>query len=1697
MIGVRKMSPSGHEYLTGSVACGDRELDLGESLSDYYTAHGYPSGQWFGRGAAELGMDGEVTAAQMNALFGEGRHPDADRIEAELIAAGTSPEEALAATKLGRRFPQHSEIDALRSRVIDAYKAHNLEHDRPVGAPIDEATRARIRHDVQAQAYSDAHDGAQPSDSELKKWLVEQKQKMKNATSGYELVFAPPKSVSVAWALSDEATHEQIVDLHRQAVRDTLQYFEDNVAHTRKGAGGYAQYDVQGMTAACFEHWDSRAGDPHLHTHVPISAKVQGPDGTWTSLDGRTVLAAAVTTSEFYNSRLRDLFRQHGASWSEKPSGGIDLKRPVWELNGIPAELLSGFSQRASAVEQERARAIVEFRGTHGREPSPKDILEIGRRAQYGTRAAKQAPRTLNQHLQRWRGQALEMVDDGLVANLGQRVFGGKPEAVAEVDVTDLAARTVATVSDHHSHFNIWNLEAEAHRQSAHLRVPDNTRSQVVSQIVDAVLHDPDTVGLQAPSLVDEPAELRRSNGESVLVEHNAQRFTTHRTLREESALAAWGRRHDGTRITDTAVQQALQGTTLNDGQARAVREFATSGRRVQLLYAPAGAGKTTTMRVFADAWRAEAGNVYAFGPSARAAQELGNSLGARPHTLHQVTTAQKFAVAERAFPFARGDVLIVDEAAMAGTHTLHDVIRYALNKGADVRLVGDDRQLTAVEAGGAVRWFAHRNGALRLKEVVRFADPEQAKASLKLHAADPEGLDYYFDRGWVHEGSRETMRDAAHRAWRADLDAGRPSLLIVPANDDVTALNHQARQLRLQRGDVDQAGCTVQLHDGTQASTGDLVVTRSNDRLTTLFGGKDFVKNGDTWTVRAVTRTGGLTLRHHDSRGTVTLPAHYVAEHVELAYATTGNRSQGMSIHGNSHNLVTHGLSREQLYTQMTRAEYGNHTYVETRQHTIDSHQETPPETTGRGVLEAALRRSSAETSATEELRASLQRAESLRTLVGHHDFVAHLHTDNRIESVLTDHAPHLLDLPAAPALRQTVRTAEDLGWQPEHLIPTALNQGPLTDTDDPAGVLQWRIAQHLLHDTPPPRLASPTQQQINQWRSIVEHHDPTADVEQPTWDQVWKLAAAGVDEGLNGETAVTTGAQHLAQRPAADPMDAHRYTAETVAAALAEQRANGEGWNPVLPWMARPEHRTLSTDMSDYLQRLETAIQARHTELRAQVTADPPAWTAALGPRPDDRDAAERWDTLAGLAAAYRDTYDITSNDPAHPLGPQPEGHGLRARAYADLIGQWEPPAEHTSAEPLSSAQEDALERLRTDVDVDELLSTFAEPLHHHATESLSVLVAQHRDVSRQLLDHVAHQALSEHAPHALGQPAEPALLATLRRAEAHGWQPDRLIARAATTSGHDHSTDPAAVLRWRIESHLADHQPPARVAEPTPHQLDRWQAIVTQHAPHTEITDDWQLVWRHAAASAAEGLNTDAALTSAAHQLAQRPTHDPMDAHRYTAQTLVNHLAHQRDTRTSQHPALPWVTSPHRTLHTAQPELGDRLDELTTAIHTRLTELRDHLAADPPEWASTLGPRPQGSAAAESWDALVGLAAAYRETYRIHTTNPNVPLGPEPSGPTAKADAWRDLTEKWSTIMTNPNQHFQRDDTLERIEALRDQILESHEDHHDENTEQRADYRDDDLARRASEHQHDDEHYGHDDHELDQGSGSHMGL
>ncbi|WP_435271324.1 MobF family relaxase [Streptomyces sp. 1222.5] len=95
-----------YRYFFRETVVGDGRRPARTPLRAAQEQAGVPAGRWMGRGLAALGLapGEEVTEAQLRNLFGErGRHPHADQIEADRLAAGDSPKKAFKAGALGRR----------------------------------------------------------------------------------------------------------------------------------------------------------------------------------------------------------------------------------------------------------------------------------------------------------------------------------------------------------------------------------------------------------------------------------------------------------------------------------------------------------------------------------------------------------------------------------------------------------------------------------------------------------------------------------------------------------------------------------------------------------------------------------------------------------------------------------------------------------------------------------------------------------------------------------------------------------------------------------------------------------------------------------------------------------------------------------------------------------------------------------------------------------------------------------------------------------------------------------------------------------------------------------------------------------------------------------------------------------------------------------------------------------------------------------------------------------------------------------------------------------------------------------------------------------------------------------------------------------------------------------------------------------
>jgi DNA primase catalytic core len=1110
---------SGYDYLTRQVAAMDATDKGHTGLASYYTEKGETPGVWVGsgigvgdEGVAGLEAGAVVTADHMQSLFGSGHHPLATQRTKELDlrigrdeADRPTDEDYKTAVRLGTPYKVYdNDISPFRIAVAKRFSEWNEAAGHPGDYPVPAPERARIRTEVGREFFRPEH-GREPADArELAATIAKHSRPKTNAVAGYDLTFSPVKSVSVLWAISDPKTAAVIERAHQAAIKDALDFLESKALFTRRGTNGVRQVDVRGLVACAFTHRDSRAGDPDLHTHVAVANKVQTRDGKWLAIDGRPLHKAVVSASETYNTALeRHLIGALGVRFEERPNEDA-RKRPVREVVGLDPELNRRFSKRRINVEDRRKVLAAAFQATHGRPPTPVETIQLSQQATLETREAKHEPRSLAEQRGAWNREAVEVL--GTPQRVKQMVHGALNPKGAARSLADSAwfakttDRIVAKMECSRSTWQYWHVYAEAQRQVRAANVPTIQVSQVVDLLVSDVL-DGHSVSMARPwDTISEPVQLRRADGSSVYTQAGADLFTSSKVLAAEQRLVDAADRHDGYAVEASSVDLALlestaNGITLNAGQATLVREMATSGARLQLAIAPAGSGKTTAMRALASAWSDGGGTIIGLAPSAAAADALRSQIDTQTDTLAKLThSLEQARQTGAAMPgwvagIDSSTLVVIDEAGMADTLSLDAAVSYILERGGSVRLIGDDQQLSAIGAGGVLRDIRATHGALQLTELVRFKDPAEGAASLALREGKSEALGFYLDRDRVHVGDLATMTEEVFAAWQADRAAGLDSIMLAPTRDLVSELNQQARAHRLDGIDpagVASSGPVRRLADGNEASIGELIITRENDRRLRT-SATDWVKNGDRWTVLEIHDGGDLSVQHTQHGRTVRLPSDYVAKATELGYACTVHTAQGVTA-DTMHGLATGTESRQQLYTMMTRGAHANHVYLgvvgDGDPHSV-IHPTLVRPLTPTDILESMLARDGAQRSATGQVRVQADPATRLgeasqryldSLYVAAEDLLRHETTTgaeqsdgatvnpaanvvDALDTAVKTLAPGLSDEAAWPTLRAHLLLLGAAGENPVEALQAAAGDRELESARDRAAVLDWRL--------------------------------------------------------------------------------------------------------------------------------------------------------------------------------------------------------------------------------------------------------------------------------------------------------------------------------------------------------------------------------------------------------------------------------------------------------------------------------------------------------------------------------------------------------------------------------------------------------------------------------------------------------------
>jgi hypothetical protein len=833
-------------------------------------------------------------------------------------------------------------------------------------------------------------------------------------------------------------------------------------------------------------------------------------DGKWRTLDSKAIFKATTTLSELHQGVLSDLLTAKlGLGWEAR--GRRHSSKPRYEITGVAESLMAEFSRRSEQIAEHSELLRAEFKAAHGRSATAVEDMKLHAVATIATRPDK-TKHSLAELTETWRERAASHIasDEQIawVSSLKDRndlpLLGR--EDLGEAILADTAHAVVTTVAEHHSTYGRQNLLAEAHRMLHGVRfaTPDD-RVAVAEHIAELAIAR--SVMLSPPPLHHTPERYVRPDGSSRLHPESRIVYTTEVLLDAEARLLEAARKLGAPRVSVATVAEVTEANLpgrdykLSIDQALAVEKIATSGRVLEVLLGPAGAGKSTAMAGLRAVWEQThgPGSVIGLAPSAAAAQVLGDELGIETENtakwltewrrIPELTARRErlaLNLARHAYPrspsvarlrarladtdkaiderrLKQGQLVMVDEASLAGTFSLDELVSAATTAGSKILLLGDHAQMSSVEAGGAFSLLVKDRGDLapELTDIRRFNSEWEKAASIALRAGNTSAIDVYEAHNRVTSGDRASLLDAVYAAWKADVQAGKASLMIAGDTATVTELNRRARTARVAEGTVAEHGLVIA--NGERAGVGDEIVTRQNNRLLTT--GKSWVKNGDRFVVAATNADGTMAV-HRSSGAEVLLPADYVAQHVELSYATTAYRSQGRTV-DTTHSLVSPTTTREVLYVAATRGRDSNMIYVDTAfdPDPATGHDGTLVQQTAREVLAGVLANEGADLSAHETLERAQRQADDFSVLAAEYETLAGAAQQQRWDDLLDGSGlePRLLEQvrqsPAYGPLLVALRDAEARGLDVDRTFPKLVAARAFDDVEDLAAVMGGRV--------------------------------------------------------------------------------------------------------------------------------------------------------------------------------------------------------------------------------------------------------------------------------------------------------------------------------------------------------------------------------------------------------------------------------------------------------------------------------------------------------------------------------------------------------------------------------------------------------------------------------------------------------------
>ena len=609
--------------------------------------------------------------------------------------------------------------------------------------------------------FLNAYSSLFPNGNPLRKQQQYQKSSRRYNRPGTDVTLSAPKSVSVA-ALVHE--NKDVLKAHKAAVSATMKYAEDNcIFYQTKQRGQKLLLQSKSAQIAVFHHDDNRNKDPQLHSHCVILNQTVCPDGKWRAVANKELYKQQKTIGAYYDHELARNIQQLGyqVEWTSDHT---------FELAGVDKERLDAvFSSRSNQIEAELAKLGL-TRATATAEQKQAVCLK--------TRKEKKRslhPQDRQEQLKRWQSRA--------------RVNGIEQNLPTEYH-RDLFERTINNQNTARSINELINNATEILTEQKNAFLSHELLRECLRQ----------SQGKYDPVKIQTSIDLYQE-----FIPTRDGRLTTTEALNREQKIVRLALTSQDSQIplsSNNRAKDIAQSRSLNTGQSAALKQMVTSKDAVILIQGNAGVGKTYTMKAFSETVGEEQ-SIRGLATSAAAASVLQNESGIASQTLASYLFTDNQRLQQQ-------EVILVDEAGMLSTGQMEKLLSKAKALNNRVILVGDTKQLSAVEAGAPFKLLQEAGlSTAIIDQNLRQRDPilKQVVNEIAKSELNSESINTAYqklnERGKIQQVASDEARIEAIAAdyQSRPLEVRHKTLIIAGTNADKRAIAQKVRTCLMAEG--------------------------------------------------------------------------------------------------------------------------------------------------------------------------------------------------------------------------------------------------------------------------------------------------------------------------------------------------------------------------------------------------------------------------------------------------------------------------------------------------------------------------------------------------------------------------------------------------------------------------------------------------------------------------------------------------------------------------------------------------------------------------------------------------------------------------------------------------------------------------------------------------------------------------------